>query len=138
MHRNSAQPLTFGFKGNEQKEKGTYMKQHIWIALILALVVGFVGCSSKKGEVDTAKLQKSFANSDQKVNSTVQQAVIAIQSDDYAGAITQLKKVAAEAKLTPEQQQVIKDTLDQLSKKVAESAKGAVNEMQKSMPTAPK
>ncbi len=113
------------------------MKHHIWIALLLALVVGFVGCSSKKGEVDTAKLQKSFANSDQKVNSSVNQAVVDIQSEKYAEAITQLKKVAAEAKLTPEQEQVIKDTLEQLSKKVAEAAKGAVDQMQKSIPAAP-
>lgn len=104
----------------------------------MVLVVALIGCSSKKGEIDTAKLQKPFATADAKVNGTVNKAVVDIQTEDYASAMTTLQKLAAETKLTPEQQQAIKDTVDQLAKKLGDKAKSTINEMQKNVPAVPK
>ena len=102
--------------------------------MLAAVLVAFAGCSSKPKEIDTSKLRKTFESASQTTQTTVQNAVIAIQSEDYSAAVTELKKVAADTKLTPEQQQALKDTLDQLAKKVQEAASKTMDELQKSIP----
>ncbi len=111
------------------------MKRYVWlVTVVMAFAVTMLGCSSKKNEVDTAKLQKAFQSADTKINSSVNNAIVAIQSEDWPGALAELKKVAAETKLTPEQQSAVKSTIEQVTQKMGDAAKKAVGDIQKSMP----
>ena len=115
------------------------MKIHQLVLIIVtALAFALVGC--KKSGVDTSKLENSFKSAETAAQSSVQKAVSAIKSADYAGAMTELKSVADKAKLTPEQQQAINDTVAQLQQMIADAAKQAgekaseaVGDMQKSL-----
>ncbi|HEX2999412.1 MAG TPA: hypothetical protein VHR86_04160 [Armatimonadota bacterium] len=117
------------------------MKHYIWfVTLVAVLTMALVGCSKQKG-VDTTKLQKSFAAADTTTQSTVNKIIIAVQSEDYPNATAELNKLATNAKLTPEQQQAIKDTLAQITKiaseqvqKAGEAATKAAGDVQKALP----
>jgi hypothetical protein len=97
-----------------------------------------VGC--KKSGVDTSKLENSFKSAEPAAQSSVDKAVSAIKSNDYAGALTELKSLGDKVKLTPEQQQAINDVVAQLNQMVAdaaakasEKANEAVGDLQKSL-----
>ena len=113
------------------------MKYCTWlITLLAAVTVMLAGCSKKTG-VDTAKLQSAFKTTDATTSSSISKAVVAIESEDYSGAMSELKKIAANAKLTPEQQQAVKDTIDQITKMLGDKAKeavGAAGDLQKNLP----
>lgn len=97
---------------------------------IAALSLLFSGCS-KKGNVDTAPLEKSFASAEPATKSTADTAVSSIKAGDYATAMAQLQKLSAQAKLTPEQQQAVRDVLEQVKKQLSETAAGAAKDMEK-------
>jgi len=117
------------------------MKLHKWImAGLMGVALGVVGCS-KKAAVDTAPLETSFKTAEPTMQSSADKAVSAIKAGDYSGALTQLQTLATNTKLTPEQQQAIKDVIAQVQKVIAETAttaaagaNKAVDDMQKSMP----
>lgn len=91
--------------------------------MVLVASVAFVGCG-KKG-VDTGSLEKNFASAEAPAKAGVEKAVSSIKAGDYAGALTELKKVADKAKLTPEQQQAINDVIAQVNQMIAEQMKAA-------------
>lgn len=104
-----------------------------------ALALVFAGC--KKSSVDTSKLESSFKSADARAQTLVEEAVAAIRAGDYAGGLAKLNSVAEKAKLTPEQEQAIKDVIAQLQQLVADTAKKAgeeagkaAQELQKSLP----
>ncbi len=106
----------------------------------MLVLVAVVGCS-KKSSVDTAPLESSFKSAEPATQSTVDKAVTAIKSQDYSGALTQLQTLAQNAKLTPEQQQAIKDVMAQVKQAITEQANKAAGEaskaagdLQKSLP----
>ena len=110
------------------------------LTALMAVSLTFSGCA-KKGSMDTGKLETSFQSSEPATKSKVDSAVSAIKSADYAGAVASLKGLAADAKLTPEQQQAIKDVIAQVqaaltgaANKAAEGANKALGDMQKSLP----
>jgi len=117
------------------------MKFSSWIltsAAASALLLS--GCASKSS-VDTAPLEKSFASAEPASKTVADKAVSAIKAGDYPGATAELQKLAAQAKLTPEQQQAVKDTLAALQKqlsdvaaKATKDAGKAVGDLQKSLP----
>lgn len=115
------------------------MKIHQLILItVTAMAFALVGC--KKSGVDTSGLENSFKSAEPATQSSVEKAVSAIKSADYAGAMAELKSVAEKAKLTPEQEQAIKDVVAQLQQKVADVAKQAgekaseaVGDLQKSL-----
>lgn len=111
----------------------------VLLAGFAALTLSFAGC--KKSGVDTSKLESSFKSADAPAQTLVEEAVAAIKAGDYAGGLAKLKSVADKAKLTPEQEQAIKDVIAQLQQMVAETAKKAgeeagkaAQELQKSLP----
>ena len=107
--------------------------------IITAAALAVVGCK-KGGSVDTSSLEKNFATAEAAAKSGVDKAVTAIKSADYAGALAELKTLAEKGKLTPEQDQAIKDVMAQLQQlvtdaanKVAGEANKAVGDLQKSL-----
>ena len=104
---------------------------NVLLACIAALALVFTGC--KKSGVDTKPLERSFSSADTSAKNASDNAVAAIKAGDYAGAMAQLGSLASQAKLTPEQQQAIKDTLEQVKQQLAATAEKAGKEMQKGM-----
>jgi hypothetical protein len=117
------------------------MKIHqLMLVTIMAAAFALAGCKKSGGSVDTAKLESSFKSAEPATQSSVDKAVSAIKSADYAGALAELKSVAEKAKLTPEQEQAIKDVIAQVqqaladtAKKVGEDASKAVGDLQNSL-----
>ena len=93
------------------------------LTVVMAAVFALVGC--KKSGVDTASLESSFKSAEPASQSSADKAVSAIKAGDYAGAMAELNSLADKAKLTPEQQQAIKDVVAQLQQMVADAAKKA-------------
>ncbi|MCX8155849.1 MAG: hypothetical protein N3J91_05270 [Verrucomicrobiae bacterium] len=97
----------------------------IAIAILVAALCGMVGCGSKS-KVDTSKLESAFSSAEASVKSEIEKAIQAIKAEDLAGALTQLQKTHAKAKLTEAQKQAIKDTIEALQKLIAEGATKSV------------
>ena len=107
------------------------MKFTKWIIPALAAVMLVSSGCGSKNSVDTAPLEKSFASAEPANKSAADSAASAIKSEDYSGAVAQLQKLASQAKLTPEQQQAVKDTLAQVQKQLSDAASKAVKDGQK-------
>ncbi len=118
------------------------MKACKWLVLVgVALVIGIAGCSKNQPQVNTAPLEKSFSSAEPTTKTTVDKAVSAIKAGDYTSALSELKTLASNAKLTPEQQQSIKDVMAQVQQAIAAMATKAqgdagktIGDLQKSLP----
>ena len=114
------------------------MKTSRWIhTAIMTVTLAMAGCG-KQGSVDTGSLEKSFKSAEAAVQTSADKAVAAIKSADYSSAMTELKTLASNAKLTPEQQQAIKDVMAQVEKAIADAASKAAGEANKAMKDLPK
>jgi hypothetical protein len=107
------------------------------------LALGISGCS-KKSDVDTTKLEQSFATAEPADKSQAAKVVDAVKARDYDAAIASLKTLAQQAKLTPEQKAAIQDVTDQVQKelsaaikKAAEGGQKALEDAKKSLPKNP-
>jgi len=115
------------------------MRTSGWIlTVVMAGALALAGCSKQGSSVDTAALETSFKAAEAALKDSADRAVAAIKAADYSGALAELKKLAEEAKLTPEQQQAIKDVIAQVQKVVAEAAGKAAEEAGKAMKDIPK
>src|SRR2546427_13274797 len=117
------------------------MKVTNWILTAIAAASLLSNGCSKKTSVDTAPLEKSFSSADPASKSTADKAVSDIKAADYSGAMAELQKLAAQAKLTPEQQQAVQDVLAQVQKQLSDAASNAgkaaekaADDLQKSLP----
>ena len=117
------------------------MKTKFMLATFCAAFAIFLGACAKKSEVDTTKLETSFASAEPADKSQSQQIVSSVKAGDYTGALASLQKLASQAKLTPEQKDAIKDVTEQVQKqlgaaieKAAEGGQKALNDLQKSVP----
>jgi hypothetical protein len=98
------------------------MKTFRWMLMaIFSVTLMLVGCS-KQGGVDTTPLEQNFKSGETAVKASVDKAIAAIKAADYSGALAELKALGNNAKLTPEQQQAIKDVMAQVEKAVADAA----------------
>ena len=114
------------------------MKTSKWIhTAIMTVTLAMAGCG-KQSSVDTASFEKSFKSAEAAVQTSADKVVTAIKSADYAGAMTELKSLASNAKLTPEQQQTIKDVMAQVEKLVADAASKVAGDASKAMKDIPK
>jgi outer membrane protein assembly factor BamD (BamD/ComL family) len=95
----------------------------------LVITIPLIACS-KKSSVDTSQLQSSFKSAEPATQTDVDKAVASIKDGSYAEALTKLQRIAAKAKLTPEQQQAIKDTMAAIQKQMAEMANKAAGDAQ--------
>jgi hypothetical protein len=110
------------------------MRTYLWtLAAVIAATFAMTGCSKKAGTVDTTPLEKNFQSADPATKSTVDKAVSDIQASNYSGALADLKTLADNAKLTPEQQQAVKDVAAQVEQAFANTAAKAQGQANKSM-----
>jgi hypothetical protein len=117
------------------------MKACGWISIVIVLAnLAFAGCAKKSSSVDTAPLQNSFKSAEPATQTSVDKVVAAVKSEDYRGALAELKTLASQAKLTPEQTQAIKDVMAQAQKaltdmasKAAEGAGKALDDVKKNL-----
>jgi uncharacterized lipoprotein NlpE involved in copper resistance len=98
--------------------------QHLLLTLTAAITLIVTGCN-KDGtvnmnavNVDTAKLSAAFSTAEADAKTAVESAATAVKNADYSGALTQLKALGDKYKLTPEQQQVVTDTIAQVQKAI--------------------
>ena len=113
------------------------MKTTQWIhTAIMAVSLAMAGCS-KQGGIDTGSLERSFKSAEAAVQTSADKAVAAIKSADYSGAMVELKTLANNTKLTPEQQQAIKDVMAQVEKTLSDAASKAADAASKAMKDRP-
>jgi hypothetical protein len=117
------------------------MKMQTWmVAVLVSCALGMAGCSKSGGKVDAGPVEKSFASAEPALKSAADKAVTAVKSADYSGALAELNKLAANAKLTDDQKKAVTDVLAQLQKAIADAgskaagdATKAVGDVQKSL-----
>ena len=102
----------------------------MFVMAAVAATLAFAGCGSSN-DVNTAPLESSFQSAEPATKSAAEKVVSAVKSADYAGALKDLQSLASQAKLTPEQQQAIKDVMAQVQKAVTDAASKAVGEASK-------
>ena len=112
------------------------MKRIVGIVSVVVAFITLIGC----GGSPSSRVESSFASAEPSQKESAQKAVDAAKAGNYAGAMAQLQALAATAKLTPEQQDAIKDMLadiqKQLQAKAAEAtanAQKAVGDLQKKL-----
>ncbi len=119
------------------------MKLVNWKSLMLMLAaLAVAGCNKQSAQpsVDTTQLENSFKSADPATQNRAQRAIAEIKSADYSSALARLKEMASNAKLTPEQQQAIQNTLSQIEQgfkdtaaKVKQTANNALSDAGKSI-----
>ncbi len=122
------------------------MKVSAWLlTAVMATTLALVGCSKPVDTIDPSGLESAFQSAEASVKETADKAIAAIKSSDWAGAVTELKKLAEDAKVTPEQQQAVKDILAKVqgaisgaAGKVVEGADKVVDDAAKAVQDAPK
>jgi len=102
------------------------------MAALIGLAMVTAGCDSKqRNNVDTAPLESSFKSADAGTQSSADKAVAAIKAGNYSSALVELKTLASNAKLTPDQKQAIQDVTSQVEKAVAKVASNVKAEANK-------
>lgn len=108
--------------------------QHLLLTLVAAVAFVITGCN-KDGtvnvnavSVDTTKLTAAFSTAEADAKTAVDSVATAVKNADYSGALTQLKALGDKYKLTPEQQQVVTDTIAQVQKAIEAVASKAATD----------
>src|SRR5258707_14985047 len=96
-----------------QVERSPRIKLCTWLmAALCAVALSVAGCGKKSG-VNTSALTKSFESADAMTIAVVDETVAAIENADYVAAMTKLQRLATDFKLTPAQEQAVKDVIEQ-------------------------
>lgn len=98
------------------------MKSIHFLGAALAAAALLVSGCNKDGSIDTSKVESSFSTADASSKGELDRVVQAVKAGDFAAATAPLQRLAANAKLTPEQQAAAKDLLVQIQEKVKEAA----------------
>jgi hypothetical protein len=113
------------------------MKTTQWICGILAAgVIGLVGCRKSDETpapppggaptVDVGKLRQAFPTAEGEVQNCLTKIRNAVRYSDYPTAMSELEKLAADAKLTEAQKKVVNDLMEQVKQAVAGDLKKAL------------
>lgn len=114
------------------------MKASGWIlTAAMAFALATAGCS-KQGSINVQSFEQSLKSAEPALQASADKVVAAVKASDYSGALTELKTLASNAKLTPEQQQAVKDLMAQVEKFLADTAGQAAGEASKAMKDMPK
>ena len=118
------------------------MKISGWIVTtVMVATLALVGCSKEGAgggsgggaSIDTAAVESAFQSAEATLKASAEKAVAAVKSADYSAAVAELKKLADDVKLTPEQKQAIKDLLDKVQATITEAASKAAGEAGKAV-----
>jgi 23S rRNA G2445 N2-methylase RlmL len=114
------------------------MKTSRWIhTAIMTVTLAMTSCG-KQSSVDTAAFEKNFKTAEAPVQTSADKVVSAVKAADYSGAMAELKTLASNTKLTPEQQQSIKDVMAQVEKLIADAANKTAGDASQAMKDMPK
>jgi len=112
------------------------MKTTQWICgILVAGVIGLVGCSKSDQAppppgaaptIDVGKLRQAFPTAEGDVQSCLTKIRNAVRYSDYPTAMSELEKLAADAKLTDAQKKVVTDLMEQVKQAVAGGLKSAL------------
>jgi len=80
------------------------------LVMALGVSLAIIGCG-RKGRVSTSELRSSFKSAEPAMQTLVDKAVSAIKSNNYPEALSNLQTLAHKARLTPDQQEALKDTM---------------------------
>lgn len=100
---------------------------HYLGALTAALAITVAGCSND-GSVDTSKVESTFSAAEPSAKAQVDQIVTAVKAGDFGAASAPLQALASNVKLTPDQQQAVKDLMAQVQDKLKEAAAKVADE----------
>ena len=107
------------------------MKRFAWMLVVaLGASLAITGCGHK-GAVSTSELQSSFKSAEPAMQSQVDKAVVAVKSNNYSEALSDLQILAHKARLTPDQQQVLKDTIATIQNKISSTTNKPAAEPQR-------
>ncbi len=95
----------------------------------MAAFAVLIGC----GGSPASRVESSFATADPAQKASAQKAVDAAKAGNYAGAMAQLQMLATTAKLTPEQQEALRDMVADMQKQIQAKASEAAAGAQKAM-----
>jgi hypothetical protein len=95
------------------------MRRFTWI-LVVALGASLTvsGCGNR-GRVSTSELQSSFKSAEPAMQTLVDKAVAAVNSNNYPEALNDLQTLSHKARLTLDQERVLKDTIAAIEKKTS-------------------
>jgi hypothetical protein len=94
-------------------------KKFGWMLVVtLGASLAIIGCGHK-GRVSTSDLQNSFKSAEPAMQTLVDKAVGAVKSNNYPEALGDLQLLSHKARLTPDQQQSINDTITAIQDKIA-------------------
>jgi hypothetical protein len=110
-------------------------KLSLWTVFAIVALSLVIGCA-KKSEVDTSKLESSFASAEPADKTEMDKAVSSIKAGDFSSGLASLQKLSSQAKLTPEQQQAVQDVIAQVQKQLGDLAQKAGDEAQKTLDAA--
>jgi 2C-methyl-D-erythritol 2,4-cyclodiphosphate synthase len=95
------------------------MRKFAWMLVAaLGALLAVTGCGHK-GRVSTSELQSSFKEAEPAMQTLVDKAVSAVKSNNYPEALGDLQVLSHKARLTPDQQQALKDTIAEIQQKVS-------------------
>jgi hypothetical protein len=112
------------------------MKIFYWIlAPLTAVTLLLAGCgkTDQAAPVDTAPIAKSFASADPTLKATANKAVALVKEGNYQGALQELQKLGANAKLTDDQKKAITDVLANVQKAIVSTVDKAAKEAGKAL-----
>jgi ABC-type enterochelin transport system substrate-binding protein len=127
------------------------MKKLLVVSLTLAVGLVLSACDrqetvstgpgSEVAEINTRSAEKEFQTAEPEVRAEFDRAVVAVRSGDYSEALDRLKNLATNARLTPEQQESVRDLLGKVQDAVkrgatraVEGASDALEDVRKSLP----
>jgi hypothetical protein len=91
----------------------------MWILVVaLGASLTVTGCGNK-GRVSTSELQSSFKSAEPAMKTLVDKAVGAVNSNNYSEALNDLQTLSHKARLTIDQEQVLKDTIAAIQTKMS-------------------
>jgi hypothetical protein len=107
------------------------MKRFVWMLVVaLGASLTITGCGHK-GAVSTSELRSSFKSAEPAMQTLVNNAVAAVKSNNYPEALSDLQVLSHKARLTPDQQQVLKDTMAAIQTKISSTTNKPVAEPQR-------
>jgi hypothetical protein len=111
------------------------------LTILLVGVTGLIlsssfGCKNR-AEIETGQVEHSFQNAAGIERGLIQQALSAIRTKNYPLALESLNKLAQSPRLTPTQQESLRDLILQVEEKLRESGAGQTGSNLKISPTNP-